>query len=177
MRKLYSGEDPHNLPYILPADPGKLWLKLRLILEYNSWTLSWCIFSHFCPPVTTLPGPIWSSSLPTYKNITSLIFHDISLEFIVYITEWKYYWIESELGWVYHHKKLHCHHNVCFLSALVISFCRLVPFFVSTLWHYVASCLKVSEFVFKISLNLEHKCPGSRGVMYAKMENTVKFTE
>ena len=94
----------YHIRSALPADPGKLWLKLRLILEYNLWTLSWRIFSHFCPPVTTLPGPKWSSSLPTYKNITSLIFHHISLEFIVYSTVLKCYWVDSELGGFYHHK-------------------------------------------------------------------------
>ena len=63
------------------------------------------------------------------------------------------------------------------MSALVLSFWRLVPFFVSDFWHYEAFCLKVSDLIFKISLKSEHKYPGSRGVMYAKMENTVKFTE
>ena len=52
-----------------------------------------------------------------------------------------------------------------------------MPFFVSDFWHYEAFCLKISDLFFKINLKSEHKCPGSRGVMYAKMENTVKFTE
>ena len=52
-----------------------------------------------------------------------------------------------------------------------------MPFFASAFWHYEEVYLKVSDLIFKISLKSEHKYPGSRGVMYAKMENTVKFAE
>ena len=94
----------YHIRSALPADPGKLCSDLRLILDKNLRALSWRSFSHLCPPMTTLPGPIWSSTLPAYKNIINLIFDGISLEFIVYSTELKYYWVDSELGGVYHHK-------------------------------------------------------------------------
>ena len=60
--------------------------------------------------------------------------------------------------------------KVYFLSALVLSFWRLVSFFVSVFRHYEPFYLKISDFIFEISLNFNHKCPGSRGVICAKME-------
>ena len=180
MRKLYSGEDPHNLPYSkCPACwPRKVVIKVKTyfgiqLVNFKLVYIFSLLPSRDNPSRSNMkfsPSNIWKHhkpDIPSYFLGIYCLQHRVE---VLLSRFWTGGGLSSQVTSLSPRK-------VYFLSALVLSFWRLVPFFVSVFRHYEPFYLKVSDFIFEISLNFNHKCPGSHGVICAKMENTVKMTE